>query len=303
MWRENLAGSASRINPQLKILENEKSITPYDQPFKFNLDQCLEKLVQKRGIPVLVAEGMLQMREINFQKSAGDWIDAEAMPLLYEIWELTENMAYSFKMSLANIHNRMVLLLNEAKEKGQTEFKQADLCQPLKVFLQRVTESGKELAKLKNLLYQRMDADFGVFAVYDFQRDFLDVPLQTTLNRYRIDDHKWFMAIRRWLKRQIGFIYKFKASVEKEEMLSISEKVVRYIQERTMKDENASYSSIFLTKGHIGDSFWVGRKDELHRFQNLFRQWEAGYRGAVILSGQRVSGKTFFGEYAANRFF
>jgi len=58
-----------------------------------------------------------------------------------------------------------------------------------------------------------------------------------------------------------------------------------------------------MTKGYIGESFLVGRDDETEHMRSLIANWRAGYRGAVMLTGRRLSGKTLFGELVANRLF
>ena len=52
-----------------------------------------------------------------------------------------------------------------------------------------------------------------------------------------------------------------------------------------------------MVKGYIGESFVIGRKDELKHLQNIYNQWNEGYRGSVLLTGQRFSGKSLFAEY------
>ena len=91
--------------------------------------------------------------------------------------------------------------------------------------------------------------------------------------------------------------------MEQEESLSFSEKIVRYIEHRKAPIDNKQYWSIFLTKGYIGESFAVGRQEELRRIKKVINNWRLGYRGSVLLHGQRFSGKTLTGEWIANRFF
>ncbi len=85
--------------------------------------------------------------------------------------------------------------------------------------------------------------------------------------------------------------------------MSVSEKVVRYINHWQGDPDNQHYASIFLTRGYIGESFAVGRRDELEHVAALVRQWQKGFRGSAAITGQRFSGKSLFGELLANRFF
>jgi hypothetical protein len=95
----------------------------------------------------------------------------------------------------------------------------------------------------------------------------------------------------------LGFI----SRVEKEEKLSESEKLVRFLKSRKYDLENQNYTNIFLTKGYTGSSFAVGRDKELDHLVTLYKSWKEGYRGSVCLTGNRFSGKTFLGELFLNR--
>jgi hypothetical protein len=83
----------------------------------------------------------------------------------------------------------------------------------------------------------------------------------------------------------------------------MAEKTVRYIQSRQISAENSHYASIFLTKGFVGESFWVGREGHLNHLESLIENWNQGFRGAASLSGTRQSGRSFLGEMVSNRFF
>ena len=85
--------------------------------------------------------------------------------------------------------------------------------------------------------------------------------------------------------------------------MSHSEKIVRVIKSRTEDPSNSHYTSIFLTKGYIGESFWVGREKELQHAKSIIDNWKLGFQGAIIIAGRRFSGKTLFGELVAHHFF
>ena len=41
----------------------------------------------------------------------------------------------------------------------------------------------------------------------------------------------------------------------------------------------------------------------MQHIEGIIDNWRKGFRGAVALTGKRFSGKSFFGEMVANRFF
>ena len=92
-------------------------------------------------------------------------------------------------------------------------------------------------------------------------------------------------------------------NVREEEALSVSEKMVRLVRDRTPDVENSHYTNMFLTEGWIGDSFSVGRKEEMEHLDSIVENWKLGFRGAVSITGKRFSGKTLFTEMISQRHF
>lgn len=300
---ENMEEKISKIPAFLEDLEEELTSTAYLDIFSAQLDEISGAFNSKMQVPVNTMGGLIQFKEINFKRSVRLWLESEILPILYEVWELTENSNNAVKMSFLNIRNRAFLLSNEVKEGGKLNFEKEDLSQLLNVFMVQTTKRAEDLSALKSLIDERLNQSFGVFTVYQLHEVFLSLPLQSTINQFKIRQNKWLIAFQNWLNKQATFLQNFKTSVEIEESLSVSEKIVRFIQSRTMSPENYHYSSIFLTKGYIGESFWVGRKKELQHIEKLIQQWKQGFRGAVILSGQRFSGKSLFGDLVVNQHF
>lgn len=293
----------SKIPSWLEDLENELTPVVHIDRFSNQLNEISEDLKPKMKVPVDTHGGLIQFKEINFEKSIQLWLESEILPILYEVWELTENGNNALKMALLNIRNRAVLLSNEVKESKAPNLEKENLGQPLNVFLEKTTQRESNLNDLSLLINKRLSKSFGVFSVYHPNQDFLPLPLQSTINQFKTTQNKWLEGLQIWWKKQWTAFQNFTTSVKIEESLSTSEKIVRLVQSRQTNAENSHYSSIFLTKGYIGESFWVGRKNELAHIEKLIQQWKEGFRGAVILSGQRLSGKSLFGELVAHRHF
>ncbi len=62
------------------------------------------------------------------------------------------------------------------------------------------------------------------------------------------------------------------------------------------------YQQLFLRTHNFNSEFWFGRKQELGSIQKTIERYNSGYYGAVIISGERFSGKTFFANYAVGKF-
>lgn len=300
---EHVEEKAGRIASHLEDLETKFRIPNHIKSFSNRLDSLTQDLVQKIQVPVDTQDGLIQYKDINFQRTATQWLDSEVLPLFYEVEELAEHVSNSMKMSMVNIRNRAILISNEQKEDRQTATDKAIICQPLNAFLDKTIIWNKDLKKLFHLINLRLNSSFKVDAIYHPTQDFLSIPLQSTINQLRTNQDQYLSKFKSWFSRRTAFLYRLKKNVEAEENLSKSEKIARFIQTHRPAIDNPQYTSIFLTKGYVGESFWVGRTAELQHARQLVRQWKAGFRGAVILSGQRFSGKSLFGETVAYRHF
>ena len=293
----------SKIAVHLEDLETGISLPHHFNFFTDALEQLIDALVVKKEVPVSAKDGIIIVKEIYFKRSTKQWLDGEVLPLLYEVWELTENTHNGLKMALMNIKNRAILLSTEEKEGKIFDYNQEAIGQPLKIFTKNWVESKESMEKLCRLIDNRLAKDFNASAIYDLDREFLPVLLQATLNQFLQSQNKIQNRLSNWFKKQWIWVQNIRESVEQEDALSNGEKVVRLIKSRTGDVTNSNYSSVFLTKGFIGESFSVGRKQELAHAKIGIDNWKAGFRGAVVITGQRFSGKTILGELIAKQFF
>lgn len=298
----NIGDKPTRIISHLESLQEQDYNRQPGRAFKEALSKKLEALSAQLKPVVATRRGMLQQREIGLQQAANRWMESEILPLLYEIWEIDELQHNSLKMALANIRNRVLVLTSDSQEE-QPNLLREDVSQPLLSFLRQYVEWEANIEVQVKELNNRLEEEFWLTNVFRADRRFLPIPLQSTIQQLRLNQDAWWSGIQGWLRRQGAIIERFRRNVQQEEQLSSSEKIVRFIEQRTAKTNNQQYTSIFLTKGYIGESFWVGRQGEMQRFRALVQQWRAGYRGAVVLTGRRLAGKSLFGDIAANRYF
>lgn len=300
---EHADESPGKIVTHLEVIE--KHILTHDHASDFTaiLGKKTQNLPTESKIPVAIYGSMIELIDINFRKDTRQWLDSEILPLLYEVWEVTEGIRTGLKMSLLNIRNRALLLDNEKNENGESKITTEDLCRPLQLFKETSRDKKEICSNLYELINRRLKAQFDVALVYSAPDRFLEIPLQSTINNLVFSQNELFTRIKEWWSKQIVTVQKLRTNVKREDALSISEKVVRYLENRAPDTENNQYSGIFLTKGYIGESFRVGREEEVKRMEQLIKHWKMGYRGAVILTGQRFSGKTLFGDLTSNLFF
>lgn len=301
----DLEARPGKIAARLEDIETELKVSNHMNLFTDHVESLEKQLSEKLQIVIEVQQGMMQYREINLQKKVQDWMESEILPVLYEVWEVTENVGNGFKISLINIRNRAILASSEAKGGKQTpqRLEIGDYCQPLHGFLKKATTAEEGMAKFEEQIFNRLDQQFRLREIYSDQKEFLPVPLASTINQFKLNQNVFVSQLQGWFGKHWSSVQNFIRSVEQEEALSLSEKIVRLIQNRTSNSTNSYYSSIFMTKGYIGESFWVGREAELNRVKVLIDQWKHGFRGAIAITGQRFSGKTLFGELIAHRHF
>lgn len=293
-----------KIAVHLEDMEAKLNFPNHIKTFSQQLEQVTENLSPKTQVPTSAVGGMVQVKEINFKRTTNLWMESEVLPLLYEVEEVTENISNGMKMSIVNIRNRALLLANEQKSEGGNETVVAKeiICQPLSAFLKNCESWEKTIEKLFRLIQMRLNSQLKVNRVFDTE-EFLPVPLQSTINQLRQNQNDFITNIRSWWGQRTAFITKVRKNVAQENRLSQAEKIARFIEAYRPAADNPQYASIFLTKGYVGDSFWVGRNAELAHAKTIIDQWRNGFRGSIMLTGQRFSGKTLFGDTIANRFF
>lgn len=292
----------AKIATNLEETEAEIQLANHLSVFSKIAEKQLLSLPEKLRVPVNTTQGLIQYKEVNFQRSTRQWLDSEILPLLYEIWELTELNTNGLKMSLLNLRNRALLVASDSDGKNGG-FDRKDLVYPIQSFIRKSDATEQDLIKLRKMVNERIKSNFNLSRIYHHTDSFLPIPLQSTINKLMVNQNALVTHIQDWTQNLNQTLRSFRKTVEIEESLSVSEKVVRYLQSRNWEAANTHYNSLFLTKGYIGESFWVGRKDELNHIERLIKDWRKGYRGAVALTGHRLSGKSLMGELVSNRYF
>lgn len=300
---EHIEEKPNMVASKLEEIENNLVFPNHLKGFNDILKEKIDDLAAKMRVPIDTNGGMVQYKETNFKKNAQSWLDSEVVPLLYEVWEQIQGAEQNMKRSLVNIRNRSILLSNEIKEEGNSPIEKGYYGQPLEVMLKKLDKGTEEINQLERTIEERLQEHFKVAAIYDAEKPFLPISLQSTLNQFSISQNKLVKRAKKQLNKPTSFIKRFRETVNEEGALSPSEKIVRTLQDRSVELANNQYTSIFQTKGYIGESFWVGREPELQRMEALIEQWELGFRGATIITGERLSGKSLFGDIIANKYF
>lgn len=264
--------------------------------FEETMNNYLNQLPKEQQYGVDTANGLLLYKELDLQKQTGTWLDSEAMSAIYELNTIQEQIQNKIGLSMVNIRNRMKL----AKENGLTIEKEK-IEQPLSNFIKSLEKSSQKITALQEQLEGNFKNEFSIPKLYD--DEFLLISMQNTINQYRQQQQKSWDNIQEWLKAKGSVFRQFQKNVRQEEALSLSEKIVRTVRQRTPEVDNSLYTNMFLTDGWIGNSFVVGRSEELNQMASLIENWKLGFRGDVLITGKRFSGKTLFGKLVSHHFF
>ncbi len=297
--QENLLDQPNELKEYIEDKLGEINPTYSADAFRSVINDISSKLNLNLQVPVDTQLGKIQYREISLQKSTLSWLDSILFPIIYQSQEIVENTSNALKMALLNVRNLFGVKFGEDKRRNEDS---AELIRPLTNYLDRLEQFENRQGKLVALLHKELQQEFYAAKMLNVDAPFL--PLQDlSKTQFNFQNAEWIKPLRSRLKNRFQFFEKFRTKVAQEEVLSDAEKVVRFIQSREMDQESQDYNSIFLARGYVGESFWVGRQKELDHIDNLIQQWNADFRGAVIISGQPLSGKTLFGTLVAKQFF
>jgi hypothetical protein len=267
------------------------------------LNARIAKVVEYSRVTVGADHGLMQYKDVNFQRATNQWISAEVLPQLYELWELSQQVVGGLDVAVNNVRNRSLLINNELRAGNEVDFEIEDLSQPFHDFLERTGSTTSAYDTIKDKLEGIIDADLKLTSVYRPVPGFLPLPLQTGLNEFTRRQGRWLAPVKEWLGATFRGFERWRGDAAREERMSVSEKVVRVVNQRQITDNNTEYTNIVMTKGYIGESFLVGREEETAHLKQLVNDWRHSYRGAVMLTGRRLSGRSLFGEMISNRIF
>ena len=271
--------------------------------FNTDLNELIDQLATKLDVPISAQAGTMMKREIGLQRLVKRWLQSEIKPLLYEIWEIRDRLTTSGKLIFMNLKNQLNILIAQQENDNNASNNTVSTALITDTFLQQMKEQIGELNNLSRLIHQRLDEQFDVSNLFDSTRHFLPLPTQASINQLIFKQNDLLTSLKELWNKQQQKIQQYRLPLEQEKELSISEKAVRYITHKKGNAKNDYYQNIFLTKGYIGEAFWVGREEKITRVAQVIENWQNGFRGAILLTGKRLSGKSLFGEIVANRYF
>ncbi|MEM6396370.1 MAG: hypothetical protein AAF741_08490 [Bacteroidota bacterium] len=300
--------SAKRIMRSIAEVESKLPSPTFEIDMQQSMLANVQELPAQTRIYIGTRNSRLLYKEVNFRTAVPSWIEGEVLPILYEIWEEGDLSKSQLQLALANIRNRLSVLDQIAQEPSEVDGEgverlPADLEAPLVNYLDKTIEVEKSVEEYVNPLCALVNRELKLARIYDQDGKFL--PKTTNAGFRQIEGAKSAVSGRfyNWFTQARHQLSTFIDRAVQEDKLSRSEKVVRAVQSRRLQLTYPAYANIFITRGYVGESFFTGRDAEIARMGQLVADWNKGYRGAVLLTGKRQSGKSLFGELITNRYF
>lgn len=266
------------------------------EKFTDHIDESIEGLPDKAKYFIGINDGTLLFKEINIQKYTSAWLESEIYPFIYQAYGSYENISNKVNLSKLNIRNQLGFNKRDEQKKRLIVAPPA-----LDNLYKSLQKPEKEYAEIEDELNLMIDKELLASNLYKSR--FLTISVSSTLNQYKRYQVQGWRRFQEWFESQEKIFGKIKERTQKEESMSLSEKIVRVIKYRTPQQGLSNYTNMFLTQGYIGDSFVAGRKNEMEKVDHLVANWKMGFRGTLLISGERFSGKTFLGTMIHNKYF
>ena len=96
--------------------------------------------------------------------------------------------------------------------------------------------------------------------------------------------------------------------MENKKLQSPTENILDFVDKATPKQTIIDalpyyYKNLFSGRSSISEDFWINREHEEAMFDKAVKRFHAGYKGGILILGERNSGKTAFCRYATKQHF
>ena len=305
--RDPEATSVARISTtRLQNLEVVESVDARLETISQRATAIIDKLPERAQLYTVGADGELRSRDVYLEYLAGQWISAELLPELQRGTRLMETAAAELGRTLVDIRNR-VSLARELETPESAGPNEAQTLQRLAKLLEQVRErlftQLPEIETVGQRVVALANRELRLSRSYEPESHFLEVTFEGNVSRISREQNVVLGNRLRWLTARLAaFRERIQVAFDTEQ-LSTGEKIIRTIRSRRPEPANDAYTSVLSTRGFIGEAFHAGRETELGRAVTAIDAWRSGFRGSILVTGERYSGKTHFVELLAGRHF
>ena len=250
--------------------------------------------LQKIEIPIGSIEGLLTVRDMDLKKRTQKWFDYQILPEFMDLIGLETNLIHKYSLSLINLKNSLQLSKDKADD---TKFNSViSTLSHLENDIKEIKEKGEVIS---NSLENKVNNELLISNLIK-GKHFLDVTLNSSLN---VEGSTFLKNIKEKVQKGTSYFNsQYKKSL-RYEALSNMELSTQCIAHRMFQDENTHYDSLFLNKQFIGDLFLVPRKRQENKLKQIVDHWNLGLNKSVLVSGDRLSGRSTFLDYSAKKLF
>jgi amino acid transporter len=111
-----------------------------------------------------------------------------------------------------------------------------------------------------------------------------------------------------WYRRSSGMLFTQKLKAQSGQgrfSVNTSRNILDTLSIKPQVEEKIPfyYKQLFVRKQYYLNEFWTGREKELDDAGLAIQRFRAGLNGAILVTGDHHSGKTFFSQYAVNKYY
>jgi hypothetical protein len=253
--------------------------------------------LEKSTFPVATQDGQLLLKTIDFSKSVQKWCDFELVPFYIDLDDNMNNVLSYFRHNWVNL--KTSLLVEKSNDKITSIASQISTLQAVKETL------NSNEAKIKNLIdsiNNKLDEQFLATNIYS-NEPFLDVSFQTSFSQIANEKSNLFYKVKGAIQK---YIYTLNKTYQNSIIFSSTnnlETTIETINYRMFKEENAHYDTLFLNKNFLGDLFLRPREEQDKKLNASILQWKQGFKKAILVTGDALSGKSTFINHSAQHHF
>ncbi len=278
------------IEEQLKKIQIlEIGGLPFSEIVNKHIDQ-----LSKFDVFMSSQDGMLTTKFVDFKKQTQKWFDYQILPDLMDLAGLKTSLIQKYSNILINLKNNIQL---SKKEISTTNF-DSTIHALSNLQEDRYDIKSKE-KRITDVIYNKINDELLISNLLR-GKEFLEVPLNSSLTA---EGNTLLKKIKSYIvKSSLRVSKKYKKSVNYESLSNL-ELSTQCIVHRQFKEENNSYDSLFLNRIFLGDLFLVSRKKQESKIEQIINEWHNGFNKSVLITGERLSGRSTFLDYTTKKYF
>ena len=259
------------------------------------LNDTINRL-EKMKVPVGTDEGLLVIRDIDFNKTVQKWFDYQIVPEVMDLMAIETSLKSINGISLTNLRNSLQLSKNEENNTNTNTNSVLSRLTTLKTELEDLQSKGD------HIIYgieKKISSELQVANLLN-GKPFLELPFNSSL---QFDSESLLTKIKQPFEKGLSFFDTQLKKTNHHQASSDSELATECLHYRMFKQDSDHYDAIFQNKKFIGDLFLVPRQTQEELLKKTIEQWRKGFNKSALVYGERLSGRSTFLDYTANKYF